>query len=77
MQGIRHTNGSQTRMEPSEILSMVSSEADVLVIRDNERSHENASKGVSTVPGRDWAGSFQETPVNPSKCDHDVMEESG
>ena len=33
--------------------------------------------GVSTVPGRDWAGSFQETPVDPSKCDHDRMEKSG
>ena len=77
MQSIRHTNGSQTHMEPLEVLSMVSSDTDVLVIHDNERSHEKASKGVSTVPGRDWAGSFQETPVNPSKCDHDMMEKSG
>ena len=77
MQSIRHTNGSQTRMEPLEVLSMVSSDTDVLVIHDNERSHEKASKGVSTVPGRDWAGSFQETPVDPSKCDHDRMEKSG
>ena len=59
MQSIRHTNGSQTRMEPLEVLSMVSSDTDVLVIHDNERSHEKASKGVSTVQGRDWAGSFQ------------------
>ena len=77
MQGIRHTNGSQTRMEPLEVLSLVSSDTDVLVIYDNERSHEKISKGVSTVPGRDWTGSFQETSVNPSKCDHDGMEESG
>ena len=77
MQSIRNTNGSQTRMEPFEVLSMVSGDADVLVVHDNERSHEEASKGVSTVPGRDWAGSFQETPVDPPKCDHDRMEESG
>ena len=77
MQSIRHTNGSQKRMEPFEVLSMVSGDADILVVRDNEKSHEKASKGVSTVPGRDWAGGFQKTPVNPSKCDHDRMEESG
>ena len=77
MQCICHTNGSQTRMEPLEVLSLVSSDTDVLVIHDNERSHEKISKGVSTVPGRDWAGSFQETRVDPSKCDHDGMEESG
>ena len=66
MQGIRHTNGSQTCLEPFEVLPMVSGDADVLVVHDNERSHEKTSKGVSTVPGRDWAGSFQETHVNPS-----------
>ena len=77
MQSIRHTNGSQRRMEPFEVVSMVSGDTDVLVVHDNEKSYEKASKGVSTVPGRDWAGSFQETPVNPSKCDHDRMEESG
>ena len=77
MQGIRHTNGSQTGMEPPEVLSVVSSDTDVLVVHDNERSHEKISKGVSAVPGRDWARSFQETPVDPSKCDHDGMEESG
>ena len=77
MQSIRHTDGSQTHMEPFEVLSMVSGDTDVLVVHDNERSHEKASKGVSTVPGRDWARSFQETPVDPPKCDHDGMEESG
>ena len=51
-------------MEPFEVLSMVSGDTDVLVVHDNERSHEKASKGVSTVPGRDSAGSFQETPVH-------------
>ena len=72
MQGIRHTNGSQTRMEPLEILSLVSSDIDILVIHDNERSHEKIPKGVSTVPGGDWTGSFQETSVNPSKCDYNM-----
>ena len=66
MQGIRHTNGSQTCLEPFEVFPMVSGDADVLVVHDNEISHEKTSKGVSTVPGRDWAGRFQETPVNPS-----------
>ena len=77
MQGIRHTNGSQTRMEPLELLSLVSSDIDVLVIHDNEISHEEISKGVSTVPGRDWVRGLQETSVNPSKCDHDGMVKSG
>ena len=66
MQSIRHTDGSQARMESLEVLSMVSGDTDVLVVHDNERSHEKTSKRVSTVPGRDWAGSFQETPANPS-----------
>ena len=57
--------------------NMEESDTDVMVIHDNKRPHEKISKGVSIVPGRDWAGSFQETPVNPSKCDHDRMEESG
>ena len=77
MQGIRHNNGSQTRVEPLEVLSLVLSDIDVLVIYDNERSHEKISKGVSTVPGRDWTGSVQETSVNPSKCDHNGIEKSG
>ena len=77
MQGIRHTNVSQTRMEPLEVLSVVSSDIDVLVIYDNERSHEEISKRVSTVPGRDWTRNFQETSADPSKCDHDGMEKSG
>ena len=64
-------------MEPLEILSLVSSDTDVLVVHDNERSHEEISEGVSAVPGRDWAGSSQETPVDSSKCNHDGMEESG
>ena len=76
MQGIRHTNGGQIRMEPLEVLSLVSSDVDVLVIHSNERSHEEISKGVSTVPGRDRTGGLQETSANPSKCDHDGLEKS-
>ena len=50
MQGIRHTNGSQTRREPPKVLSLVSSDVDVLVICGNEGSYEEVSKGISTVP---------------------------
>ena len=53
MQGICHTNGSQTRMEPHKVLSLVSSDVNVLVIYGNEGSYEEISKGISTVPGRD------------------------
>ena len=76
MQGIRHTNGSQTRMEPLEVLFLVSSDVDVLVIHGNEGSYEDISKGISTVPGRDRIGGLQETSADPSKCDHDGMEKS-
>ena len=74
MQGIGHTNGSQTHMEPLEVLSLVSSDVDVLVIDGNEGSYEEISKGISTVPGRDRTGGLQETSADPSKCDHDGME---
>ena len=53
MQGVRHANGSQTRMEPLKVLSLVSRDVNVLVIHGNEGSHEETSKGISTVPGRD------------------------
>ena len=76
MQGIRHTNGSQTRMEPHKVLSLISSDVDILVIHGNEGSHEEISKGISTVPGRDRTGGFQETSDDPSKCDHDGVEKS-
>ena len=48
------------------ILPIVSSDVDVLVIHGNEGSHEEISEGVSTVPGRNWTGSFQEALVNTS-----------
>ena len=44
MQGIRHTNGIQTHVEPLEILSLVSRNVNVLVIRGDEGSHEETSK---------------------------------
>ena len=74
MQGVRHTNGSQTRMEPHKVLSLVSSDVDILVIHGNEVSHEEISKGISKVLGRDRTGGFQETSADPSKCDHDGVE---
>ena len=77
MQGIRHTNGSQTRMEPLEVLSLVSSDVDVLVIYGNEGSYEELPKGISTFPGRDRTGGLQETSADPLKCDHDGVEKSG
>ena len=39
MQGIRHTNGSQTRMEPHKVFSVVSSDVDVLAVHGDKRSH--------------------------------------
>ena len=76
MQGVRHTNGSQTRMEPLKVLSLVSSDVNVLVIHGNEGSYEELSKGISRVPGRDRTGGLQETSAYPSKCDHDGVEKS-
>ena len=76
MQGIRHTDGSQTRVEPHKVLSLVSSDVDVLVIYDNEGSYKEISEGISRVPGRDRTGGFQETSADPSKCDHDGVEKT-
>ena len=53
-------------MESHKILRMVSSDVDVLVIHGDQGSHEETSEGVSTLPGRNWTGSFQEALVNPS-----------
>ena len=74
MQGIRHTNGSQARIEPHKVLSVVSSDVDVLAVHGDERSHEEISEGISTVPGRNRAGGLQETSADPLKCDHDRLE---
>ena len=76
MQGIRHTNGSQARMEPHKVLSVVSSDVDILVVHSDEGSHEEIPEGISTVPGGDRPGSLQETSADPSKCDHNRLEES-
>ena len=63
-------------MEPHKVLSLVSSDVDILVVHGNEGSHEEISKGISTVPGRDKTGSFQETSADPTKSDHDGVEKS-
>ena len=49
MQGVCHTDGSQARMEPHRVLSVVSSDVDVLVVHGDERSYEEISKRISTV----------------------------
>ena len=61
MQGICHTNGGQAFMEPYNVLSVVSSDVDILVVHGDEGPHEEVSKGVLTIPGRNRTGSFQET----------------
>ena len=76
MRSIRHTNGSQARVEPHMLLSVVSSDVDILVVHVDEGSLEEIPKGISTIPGRDKTRSLQETSADPSKCDHDGMEKS-
>ena len=63
-------------MEPHKVLSVVSSDFDILVVHGDERSHEEISEGISTVPGRNRTGSLQDTSADPSKCDHDRLEKS-
>ena len=76
MEGIRHINGSQARMEPRKVLFVVSSDVDILVVHSDEGSHEKIPKGISTVPGRDRSASLQENSADPSKCDHNKLEKS-
>ena len=76
MQGIRHTNGSQACVESHQVLSVVSSDVDILVVHGDEGSHEEVSEGISTVPGGDRPGRIHETSADPSKCDHHRLEES-
>ena len=64
MQSILYTYGGEARVESHKILSMVSSDDDVLVIYSDKGSHEET--GVSTVPSLKWTGSFQEALFNPS-----------
>ena len=63
-------------MEPHKVLSMVSSDVDVLAVHGDERSLEEISEGISTVPGRNRTGGLQVTSADPSKCDHDRLEKS-
>ena len=67
MQSILYTYGGEPRVESHKILPMVSIEVDVFVIHVEEGSHEETSE-VSTVPGRDRAGSFQKTHGNLSNA---------
>ena len=76
MQGICHTKGIQPRVEPHKNISVVSSDVDILVVHDDEGSHEEIPKGITTVPSRDMTGSVQETSADPSKCDHERVERS-
>ena len=76
MQGIRHANGCQARMEPHNVLSVVPSDVDILVVHSDEGSHEEIPKRISTVPGGDRSGSLQETSADPSKRDHNRLEKS-
>ena len=76
MQGICHTDRTQARVEPHNVLPVVSSDVDILVVCGDERSYEEISKGISTVLGRDRTGSLQKTSADPSKCDHDGVEKS-
>ena len=52
-------------MKPYKILSVVSSGFDILVVHGDEGPHEEVSKGVSTIPGRNRTGSLQETSAHP------------
>ena len=60
MHTVLYTYGDEARVESHKILPMVI----VLVIHGNEGSHEETLEGVSTVPGRDRNGSFQQTLVD-------------
>ena len=55
-------------MEPHKVLSVVSSDIDILVVYGDEIPHEEASARIPTVPGRDRNGSLQETFDDPPKC---------
>ena len=63
-------------MESPKVLLMVLNDIDVLVVHGDEGSHEEASESVSTIPGRDRAGSFPNTLANPSQCKKYGLEKS-
>ena len=48
----------ESRMEPHKVLSVVSSDVNILVVHGDERSHEEIPKGISKVPGRNRTGSL-------------------
>ena len=56
------------------ILLIVSSDTDVLAVHVDERSHEETSKGISSVSGRDRAGGLQETLTHTSQCKNHGLE---
>ena len=76
MQSILYTHGGEARLDSYKILPMFLSDVDVLVVLGDERSHEEASERLSTVPGRDRAGNFSEILANPSQCDNHGLEKS-
>ena len=76
MQGICHSNGSQARIEPHKVLSVVSSDVNIFVVHSDERPHEEIPKGISTVTGGDRSGSLQDTSADPSNCDRNRLEKS-
>ena len=76
MGGIRHTYGSQARMEPHKVLPVVSSDTDILVVYGDEVLYEETSEKISAVPGGDRAGSLQKIFAEPPKCDHNGLEKS-
>ena len=76
MQGIRHTDGSQPRMEPHKVLPVVSSDVDILAVffYVDERSYAEIPKRTSTVPGRDR--NLQKTSAHPPNCDYERVKKS-
>ena len=56
------------------ILLIVSSDTDVLAVQVDERSHEESSKGILSVPGRDRARGLQETLARTSQCKNHGLE---
>ena len=52
---------------------MVQSDVDLVAVCLDEKSHEEAAEGVSSVPGRDWAESLQETIAHPSQRNNGLV----
>ena len=74
MRGIRYTDGSEECLEPSAIFLMVQGDFDQLAVRFDQESHEVASEGVSSIPGRNWARGFQKAAVYPSQWNNHGMD---